>query len=81
MTSTEVETQMHELHAHVTHLEKTLATVKESRERSEAAKKVVIQRLVAENMSVIEEVRAVERAGGGGRASCYQSFAAELNRR
>ena len=34
-----------------------MATMKESRERSESPQKMVIQKLVAENMSVIEEVR------------------------
>ena len=37
--------------------DQTLATVKESREQSNASQKMVIQRMVSENMSVIEEVR------------------------
>ena len=57
MTGGELEVQMHELQTHVAHLEKTLTTVKDGRERAEASQKMVIQRLVAENMSVIEEVR------------------------
>ena len=57
MTGGEWEVQMHELQTHVAHLEKTLGTVKEGRERAEASQKMVIQRMVAENMSVIEEVR------------------------
>ena len=45
------------------HCVQTLATVKESREQSNASQKMVIQRMVSENMSVIEEVRGSYSGG------------------
>ncbi|GAX76809.1 hypothetical protein CEUSTIGMA_g4255.t1 [Chlamydomonas eustigma] len=57
----EWEAQMKELQAHVKHLEKNLAHIKEGRDRSEASQKLVIQRLVMENMTVIEESNTYKR--------------------
>ncbi|GAX82923.1 hypothetical protein CEUSTIGMA_g10350.t1 [Chlamydomonas eustigma] len=61
MQQSEWETQMKELQMHVKHLEKNLAHTKEGRDRSEAAQKLVIQRLVTENMTVIEESNTYKR--------------------
>lgn len=43
------------LSAHSLHVQ-SLTTLKESRDKSEAAQKMVIKRLVSENLQVIEEV-------------------------
>ena len=52
-------------------LSQTMATIKESRERSESSQKMVIQKLVAENMSVIEEVR-IEGVRSDGRTGWWE---------
>lgn len=50
---------------HTLHVQ-SLTTLKESRDKSEAAQKMVIKRLVSENLQVIEEVSGEVRGEQGG---------------
>ena len=47
---------LYQLSVSLPHISQSLTTLKESRDKSEAAQKMVIKRLVSENLQVIEEV-------------------------
>ncbi|KAG1655587.1 hypothetical protein FOA52_005886 [Chlamydomonas sp. UWO 241] len=60
-TSLEYQTHMSELQEHVRHLENAIKTKQESRDKESTCQRLVVKRMVTENMAVIEEANAYRR--------------------